>query len=165
MSRSPVTVARRDCAGFAPASYSACTSGHPMRTIIMDVVYALSVSNVNDRARFPQGFSISLLCRSCRCAACGVARTRKEGVGLAPRRQANPLFSCSLGWVAKSSDESDPSMVPGGHLDLDHRIYEDALRHRSKLRAYKEASSCKRLISTAMPATIKYTRSAARARR
>ena len=52
MSRSPVTVARETAPDLHRLPYSAYTSGHPMRTIVIDVVYPLSVGDVVDIARF-----------------------------------------------------------------------------------------------------------------
>ena len=52
MSRSPVTVARETAPDLHRLPYSACSPGHPMSTIVMDVVYAWGLGDVNDIARF-----------------------------------------------------------------------------------------------------------------
>src|SRR5258706_5390916 len=48
MNCSPVTVARETAPDLHRLPYSACIPGHPMRTIVMHVVYAAKVSDVND---------------------------------------------------------------------------------------------------------------------
>ncbi len=46
MSCSPVTVARETAPALHRLPYSAYSLGHPMRTIVIDVVYALAVWDV-----------------------------------------------------------------------------------------------------------------------